>query len=457
MKRVLWIGLLCLVAAPGVRAETLNLQQAVDRALHADPRIAERQHLVDAARAMLQEAQGAKGLRYELNTFVGLAPGVNGGMFDNGGSFSDTCAANCKLRSDAYKFNDGLSLWANLEFKIIKPLFTFGKVANYSEAAQGNVDVKRGNVRLQRDKTRLEVTRAYYGYLAARDTRYLFEDVSNRLDKAQTLTERWLKEGRGKVKQSDLYALRTASAMVRKYLAQSKAVEKISLDGLKVLTGVGLGNDLEVADAHITPVALPAKSLSALQAEALAKRPEIAQLEAGMRARRALVAAHKAEEKPDVYVGVVGSLAYSPKRDTLDNPYILDPYNHMGVTPVVGMKWQWNSGTQPARVARAQAEMNALVEKAAFARNGIPFQVASAYHTAHGDYQAVQDLEHASRDGRRWMIGRYADYEAGLEEASKVVEAFQGYVLAHSDYLSTVDKYNNDVAKLMSVSGADEQ
>ena len=53
-------------------------------------------------------------------------------------------------------------------------------------------------------------------------------------------------------------------------------------------------------------------------------------------------------------------------------------------------------------------------------------------------------------------IGRYADYEAGLEEASKVVEAFQGYVLAHSDYLGTVDKYNNDVAKLMSVSGADE-
>jgi len=456
MKRVLWIGLLCLMAAPGVHAETLNLAQAVDRALHADPRIAERKHLVEAARAMLQEAQGASGVRYDVNTFLGLAPGVNGGIFDNGGTVSETCGTNCRLRSDAYKFNDGLSLWANLQFKIIKPLYTFGKIESYSEAAQGNVDVKRGDVRLQRDKTRLEVTRAYYGYLAARDTRYLFEDVAKRLDKAQTLTARWLKQGRGKVKQSDLYALRTAASMVRKYLAQAKAVEKISLDGLKVLTGVGLDHDLQVADDHITPVALPSASLAALQAEALTKRPEIGQLEAGMRARRALVAAHKAEEKPDVYVGLVGSLAYSPNRDRLDNPYITDPYNHAGVTPVVGVKWQWNAGMQSARVARAQAEMNALVQKSAYARNGIPFQVAEAYHTAHGDYDAVQDLEHASHDGRRWMIGRYADYEAGLEEPSKVIEAFQGYVLAHSDYLGTVDKYNNDVAKLMSVSGADE-
>ncbi len=455
MMKFAWMVLIGMAVAPSVPAETLNLQQAIHRAMQSDPRIAERKHLVDAARALLEEALGQRSLHIDVNAFVGLAPGVDGGFYENGAS---TCSAgsNCTPRSDAYKFNDGIGVWSNVQFTIIKPLYTFGKISNYAAAAQGNVDVKRGDTLLQRDQTRMQVTQAYYGYLAARDTRYLFEDVRQRLTGAEDLTQRWLKQGRGKVKQSDLYALQTGLALVDKYLAQSRAVEQIALDGLKVLTGVGLHNPLTVADDHIRPVPLPTQKLAELQAQALQKRPEVAQLEAGLRARRALVAAHKAEAKPDVYVGLAGSLAYTTNRNRLDNPYLIDPYNHAGVTPVVGVRWQWAAGVQPARVARAEAQMNALVEKSSYARQGIPFQVAQAYHNMIGAYQSVQALEQGSRSGRRWMISRYADYEAGLEEASKVLTALQGYVTAHSDYLATVNAYDVDVATLMRVSGANE-
>jgi hypothetical protein len=51
------------------------------------------------------------------------------------------------------------------------------------------------------------------------------------------------------------------------------------------------------------------------------------------------------------------------------------------------------------------------------------------------------------------MLSRYADFEAGLEQPSKIIEAFQGYILAYSDYLSTVNAYNMAVARLMTVSG----
>jgi hypothetical protein len=51
------------------------------------------------------------------------------------------------------------------------------------------------------------------------------------------------------------------------------------------------------------------------------------------------------------------------------------------------------------------------------------------------------------------MIASYADFEAGLEEADKVLTAFQGYVLIHSDYLSTVNDFNMHVVKLQYVTG----
>jgi len=159
-------------------------------------------------------------------------------------------------------------------------------------------------------------------------------------------------------------------------------------------------------------VAPPEGSLAAHIARALERRPEMAQLEAGLRARRALVKAKRAEARPDIYAGVVGSLSYAPNRDRLDNPYIYDLFNHVGATPVIGIRWQLASGVQPARVARAQAELEALVSKAAFAREGIPFQVAEAWHQAQAGRRVVRALEAASRSARRWRVVR-AD-SAGL-------------------------------------------
>ena len=60
-----------------------------------------------------------------------------------------------------------------LTFSIIKPLATFGRLDSYRDAATNNILVKQQDVELQRDANRLDVVRAYYGYLAAKDSRLL--------------------------------------------------------------------------------------------------------------------------------------------------------------------------------------------------------------------------------------------------------------------------------------------
>lgn len=451
MKLRCWLLMGAVVLTTDAVADVVNLEQAVDRALRHDARIREQDQLVEVARGVQKEAEDATHVTYSTNLFVGLAPKARGSLFEKDPSAGDNNAG-LKLRSDAFDLK-AVTPWYDFEFAVIKPLATFGKIKHYTEAAQANVDVKKGDVALQRAAIILDVHRAYFGYLTAQDTRLLMEDVKLRLEKATTLVQGWLDNGNGKIKQSDLFALQTAGALVNRYIAEAQGYEKIAMEGLRTLTGATAGKELELADKKLAPVDLPKESLKDLQARALTQRPEIAQLDAGMTARRALVEAKKSERNPNIYAGVVGSLAWTPGRVHLDNPYIYDPFTHGAMTPIVGLKWDWDSGRQPARVNQAQSELNALVEKSSFARDGIPFQVSEQYQHVHAHHAMVDELTQSSRAGRRWMISSYADFEAGLEESSKVMTAFQGYIVAHSDYLRTVNDYNMYVAQLKFVTG----
>ena len=150
-----------------------------------------------------------------------------------------------------------------------------------------------------------------------------------RVNNAISGVEQDLKEETGESRQSDLYALQAANGLVGKYVQQARAIEKVTLDGLKVLIGVELKADLQVADERIEPVPFP-QVIWPITSTRPADRPEMQQLEAGLRARRALVEAKKADRMPDVYAGVVGEFNYASQRDRLDNPYLSDPFNGGG-------------------------------------------------------------------------------------------------------------------------------
>jgi outer membrane protein TolC len=434
------------VAVLPARADTVTLQQAVEMSLAADPRIKEREQVVEAARGLVNEVKGNAGWRVSANAFIGLAPEAEGGFYQ-GGAFSGTVP-----RTDGNKL-DGVSDWTHLDFALIKPLYTFGKVERYGEAAQGNVDLKRGELKQTRSDIVYDTKRAYFGYLTARDIRVFMEDVHERLNGTIAAVERNLKEETGESRQSDLYALQTARGLLAKYTYQARAIEKISLDGLKVLTGSGLKSRLAVADAHIEPVPFPQIELAEFQSRALLERAEMQQLEAGLRARRALLDAKKADRMPDVYAGVVGQANYASRRERLDNPYLYDPFNSAGLTPVVGVKWDSVFGAASARVEQAQAELEALNHKKAFALAGIPYEVSEAYANAQANYAAQRDLADGAAAARRWMVATLADFSAGLESADKVADAMKNYVLTQAEYLRTINDYNMNVAQLARLSG----
>ena len=447
-----WFFILVLMSQALSAKTSLSLDEAIQLALANDPRIEEKKAFVRKAQGLLDEAEGSAGFRYGVDSFLAIATGVDGGFYEGG---AESCTGACTPRSDTYDFNDGLSLWGGLTFSIVKPLATFGRLENYQKAAQQNILVKQQDVELQRDSIRLTVVKAYYGYLAARDGRFLLEDTRKRLEGALDLVNRWLDEDKGNVSLSDRYALESGMGLVESFLAEAKGIEAIAMEGLKLLTGLQT-ETIEPKDSRLRPLSLPDRSAEEWIALARENRPEFLQVEAGLSARRALVEATRADKKPVVFAGVAGSLAYAPGRDRLDNPHVFDLYNHSALSPVVGMRWEWEPGAQPARVAQAQADLDALIHTASFARQGIPFQVREQYHLVQSKYESIQAMKSSSQAARRWMIAAYTDFEAGLEEANKVLTAMQVYVVTYAEYLKNVNDYNNIVFKLKSVSGVYE-
>lgn len=428
---------------------TLDLDTAIEKALLHDPRISELEALVRVAEATVREVEGHGGVQANVYGFLGLSPGLTGGLFT--GECGDQVT--CENRRDRYTLEEGLSLWNYMDFRIVKPLYTFGKLENYGAAAQADVKIKKQTVKLQRADTIYEIKKAYYGYLTARDTGLFLKDMRSRLDGALNQVQAWLDEGKGSARQSDLYALNTAVSLVDSYIAQAKALENIAMSALYLLTGIEKSTTIAVKDRRIMPAQLPDSALADLQQQALEQRPEMLQLEQGLKARRALIAANKALNRPNIVAGFGGMVSYSPGRERLDNPHIYDPFSDVGGTPVLGMQWDWNGSLGKARVSKAQAELDALIEKGSFARKGIPFQVEEAYKQVQAFHSAVGNMEKSARSARRWMIATYADFEAGVQEADKLVAAFQGYVLAYTEYLQTVFNYNMHVAQMTRVAG----
>jgi len=427
----------------------LNLDQAIEMAYGYDARIDEKEAFVRKAQAVLAEAEGSEGFQYGATSFLAITRGLNGGFYEGG---AESCSDNCRPRDDNYNLNDGLSLWAGLTFSIIKPLMTFGRLENYQKAALQNIRVKRQEVILQRDSIRLDVVKAYFGYLTARDSRYLLENTLKKLEAALQLANEWIEKGEGNVSLSDRYALESGIGLVNSFLADTRGLEAIAMDGIKVLTGLQ-SETVEIEDSRLQPLPLPELSVEESVEMALVNRVEVRQVEAGLSARRALVEVQRAGKKPVVFAGVAGTLTYAPGRDRLDNPHIYDPFNNVAVSPLVGMRWQFGQETQSALVSQAQADLDALVHKATFARRGIPFQVREQYHLVHAKHESMNAMKNSARSARRWMISTYNDFEAGLEEPKKILEAMNVYVFAYADYLKVVNAFNNHIFKLKSVSG----
>ncbi len=426
------------LAAPAQEAgakRELSLNECVELARANFPKIQEARARLERAESERREARLVPFGEVNVTGGAGILPSWRG--------------------TSLYSPNSDASLTGNmaLAYQIgvegVVPLWTFGKLRSLWSATDAAVDAGKGEVEKIKNEVELDVHRAYYGVLFARDAMLLIGEVRGELEKGIERLETKISEGEGD--DLDLLKLKMVQAELEARGSEAERQEKIALAGLGFLTG--LERRVALPDIPLARSNHELGPLAMYLEAARLHRPELNMVRAGLRARQALVELERAKYLPDVGLAFAAKMARAPEVTDQRNPFAYDPLNAPFVGVGLMMRWKLDFLPQSARVAKARAELEEMRATERFAIGGIAVEVEEAYRGAADAKTRVDAWHRSARYAKQWLIRVQQGAELGLTEDDEFVEPAKEYALKRFSEMQAIFEYNVALAKLGQTTG----
>jgi outer membrane protein len=444
---VLLLITICSLAlmAPEVKGEeeekgeklVLTLQQLIDMAIEKSPEIGERRSEIVAARSELEQAKGAY---YPQVEGIGLIGPVK--------DATRPVVIGTRIHDPS---PEGIGVFGKFDFTVSQPLYTFGKVSNRKEAAHCAVRAKGYKLLEKKYEIVLRVKQLYYALILARAGMDAADDATAFFDDARHRMTRLLELGSSNVIESDLYKVDAYRADTTRSRAEAEKGMKVAYFALKSLINLPPGTEFDVREKTLTVEETQGDLKTYIQ-RALEERPEFKQLDEALAAQESLVRAVRADLYPSFFVALGGSLAGAPNRETLNNPYITDEYNHANVGVVAGIKWNFDFSLSP-KIDKEQAEYQKLLHTKATGRLNIPIQVAKSYQEVHEWKVALEAYNQAAVASRKWVVSALANFDMGVGTADDMLRAIEKYGENQGKSLEALFNYNLSLAELKYAAG----
>ena len=429
------------VPAPG--GPVLTLPQLTEMALQFSPDVKASQSEVKLAKEQKNEVHGYRWPQFDATALGGVVPNARLPV--------QTTPGQPLLQRDPKDTIHGVNVFGHLDFTLIQPLYTFGKIAYREGATAKNIKVKEEGVVAKQGEVIVLVSQAYYGLILANQGKEAVKEARSYLSDTKERINRLIAVRSPNVKETDKYRLAAYEGAIEKSGAEAEEGAKTAYRALKALTGSD--QDFQVPTDLPNPTAAPGTLDTQIQT-ALELRPEFKQLKEGLVARQLLVDAAKADRLPSLFFAVVGQLAGAPGRKWNPDPYTNDWFNDNGALPMVGAKWHFDFGILKAKIGQARAELEQLQFQERTALMGIPVQVAKDYGDVQTNYKASMGLEKAYVNARRWLVTAFSNFDMGLGKLDDIWQAFERYGVFRGDYLMALYQYNLAVAQLEKDTGA---
>jgi outer membrane protein TolC len=319
------------------------------------------------------------------------------------------------------------------------------------------MEVEKSRKEQKRNEIVVKVKEYYYGVLLARDAKELLIEVRGDLTRAHDKAKKLLDQGSDSVEEADLYKLDAFGGEVAKLQAEAVKGENLALAALKARIGLPPESSLELGDARLLRVGEQIGELNAYLERAKLRRPEFRQVSEGLKARQELVAAARAANYPDIFLGATLSAAYASDRDRVNNPWVPDEFNHFWGGVALGLKWKLDFGITSAKVSQEQAQYDRLVSTKYYAEENIPLQIRKYYDEG---VEAASSLE-ATRGGyensKKWAVTALANFDFGVGPAKEIFDSLQQYAKMRWAYFQSIYNYNLALANLSCAVGDEPQ
>jgi outer membrane protein TolC len=182
--------------------------------------------------------------------------------------------------------------------------------------------------------------------------------------------------------------------------------------------------------------------------KAMNRRPEFEQLKKGIEAQKSLVEAARADLYPSVFVAAIGSFAGAPGRETFENSYIPDEFNHAYGGFFLGTEWHFDLGIGRGKVSKAKAEHQKLLFTKEYAERNIPLEVAKYYQDALEAKASYEAYGKGAVAARKWIVSSFSNFDLGVGTAKDMFDAIDRYGKNQGEYLLALYNYHVAMANL---------
>jgi outer membrane protein TolC len=329
------------------------------------------------------------------------------------------------------------------------PLYTFGKITAITEAARGQVRYNEWDLQKQRELVRMDVRRAYFGLMLARDAKYIIEEVIGYVDGGISSVKRKLEKGDPSVEEVDKLRLEIYRDEILARAAEADRGEKFATSALRFLTGVQ--STFDIPDEPLKRPDRPLRPIIEYLGAARLFRADVNLARAGVAARRAFVEYQRSNLYPNIGAGLQASYSYAPSVSS--GTAFTDPLNG-GVA--IGLHWNLDLLPQQARIDQAEAQLEEARAYERLALGGVAVEVENAYGIAIESKIREENWERAERRAREWISTVRSSIDLGTRDERSLLEPLRAYVGARVSHSTALMDLNNAMSELARVSGWDE-
>ncbi len=420
-----------------------TLDECVSKAVSVSPEIAEARYDVAVYRAKKEQADGAVYPQIEALALAGPSPEARRE------DVSPVVQADISTRING--------MFGRADITIIQPIYTFGKISSYKQAAESGVKAAESGAAKKTSDIILRTKELYYSLALAKDFRNLVLEVKDDLEHAVKNAQKQIDTGSPYADEMNLFKLRTFLGEANRNLNEvDKNIAHVR-DALATSMGLSRGTVIDIVDSSLGMEFRKPGELQELMTAASLYRPEVAQLKEGLKARQSLIEAEKSGQYPMLFAGIKGVLAGATNRDHVKNPYINDVLSSSYGAAFLGMRWSFDFGMIKGRIREAEAEYNKLVEKKRFADEAIPLQVRKAYLEYHEATKSIADTEVAVQSAKKWLVTAIANFDVGVGDAKDVGDAAAAYALSKANNLKSKFNQRMAIANIQYTTGVDQQ
>ena len=329
------------------------------------------------------------------------------------------------------------------------PLYTFGKISAITEAARGQVRYNEWDLQKQRELVRMDVRRAYFGLMLARDAKYIIEEVIGYVDGGIKSVKKKLEKGDPSVEEVDKLRLEIYRDEILARSAEADRGEKFATSALRFLTGVQANFD--IPDEPLKRPDKPLRPIIEYLGAARLFRADVNLARSGVAARRALVDYQRANLYPNIGLGMQASYSYAPSVSS--GTAFTDPLNG-GLA--VGLRWNLDLLPQQARIEQAEALLEEARAYERLALGGVAVEVENAYGITVESKTREENWERAERRSREWISTVRASIDLGTRDERALLEPLRAYVNARVSHSTALMDLNVAMSDLARVTGWDE-